>query len=112
MSIHAEITRVITNLVASHANAIWDTEGPIVRRILTTASPAYVRTTARAWMASTNIRVFALQTTKGIYVKRFSVSTLTYISHKYITCKKKNHNCIVSIISTRFLLCFLGCSTW
>lgn len=33
MSIHAEITRVITNLVASHANAIWDTEGPIVRRI-------------------------------------------------------------------------------
>lgn len=40
-------------------------------------------------MASTNIRVFALQTTKGIYVKRFSVSTLTYISHMNITCKKK-----------------------
>lgn len=40
-------------------------------------------------MASTNIRVFALQTTKGIYVKRFSVSTLTNISHMYISCKKK-----------------------
>lgn len=39
-------------------------------------------------MASTNICVFALQTTKGIYVKRFSVSTLTNISHMYITCKK------------------------